>query len=223
MDMVFESTLAPLTKLVMLSLADHANDDGRSIYPSVARLCRKTSISERAVRGTLSDLRKMQIITIAKSSSQHFPTEYTINIRNLAKIRRPARGAPLPRPARGAARPARSAARPARGAPDPSGTHHDPSRGESAQPPTQKSPLVVEELEIALDINLNGDLKTLTDGLARYAPRAGHGEKFARWWWANDFRGRKGEPPTPKQIIQLWPQAFKSHKKITKLVGMRDD
>lgn len=42
-------------KLVLLALADNANDDG-SCFPSVPLLARKTCLSDRAVRGTMRDL-----------------------------------------------------------------------------------------------------------------------------------------------------------------------
>jgi DNA-binding PadR family transcriptional regulator len=33
-------------------------------------------------------------------------------------------------------------------------------------------------------------------------------EKFAEWWYAKDFRGKDGQPPTLTWIMELWPQAF---------------
>lgn len=34
-------------------------------------------------------------------------------------------------------------------------------------------------------------------------------EKFGDWWYAEDWRGKQGQPPTLYQIRELWPQAFK--------------
>ncbi len=48
-------------KLVLLALADNANDDG-SCYPSMALLARKTCLSDRAVRGTMRDLETAQLV-----------------------------------------------------------------------------------------------------------------------------------------------------------------
>lgn len=42
-------------RLVMLSLADHADDDG-ACYPSIKRLCDRTSLAERTVQGTIKKL-----------------------------------------------------------------------------------------------------------------------------------------------------------------------
>jgi hypothetical protein len=42
-------------RLVMLSLADHADDEG-ACYPSIKRLCERTSLAERTVQGTIKKL-----------------------------------------------------------------------------------------------------------------------------------------------------------------------
>lgn len=56
MSAVFDSrTLGPTERLIMLALADHADDDGRC-YPSVLRLCDRTGLSERAVQNNIRKL-----------------------------------------------------------------------------------------------------------------------------------------------------------------------
>jgi len=35
-------------------------------------------------------------------------------------------------------------------------------------------------------------------------------DRFARWWYANDWRGKEGAPPTSRLIRELWPQAFQN-------------
>jgi biotin operon repressor len=56
MSAVFESeSLSPTERLIMLALADHADDDGRC-YPSIERLCRRTGLSERAVQTNIKRL-----------------------------------------------------------------------------------------------------------------------------------------------------------------------
>ena len=44
-------------KMVLMSLCDHANDDGLC-WPAIATICRKTSKSERTVRNALVELKK---------------------------------------------------------------------------------------------------------------------------------------------------------------------
>jgi biotin operon repressor len=56
MSAVFESkTLGPTERLVMLALADHADDEGKC-YPSILRLCERTGLSERAVQTNVKKL-----------------------------------------------------------------------------------------------------------------------------------------------------------------------
>ncbi|ABF63527.1 hypothetical protein TM1040_0794 [Ruegeria sp. TM1040] len=57
MSAVFESeTLGATERLIMLALADHADDEGRC-YPSITRLCQRTGLGERAVQ---TNIRKLQ-------------------------------------------------------------------------------------------------------------------------------------------------------------------
>jgi len=68
------------TKAVLLALADHANDDGLSVYPSVKRIAWKTSLSERTVRTKLKLLREQGFIKIEKLSKVHKANEYSMDI-----------------------------------------------------------------------------------------------------------------------------------------------
>lgn len=64
MSAVFESkTLGPTERLVMLALADHSDDAGRC-YPSNARLCERTGLSERAVRNNIRALEQSGHLTV---------------------------------------------------------------------------------------------------------------------------------------------------------------
>jgi hypothetical protein len=57
MSQVFEAAFkSPTEKLVMLVLADKANDEGQNIFPSVATIARMASLSDRAVQLTLKKL-----------------------------------------------------------------------------------------------------------------------------------------------------------------------
>jgi len=55
-------TKASTAKLVLLAMADHANDEGEGIYPSVETLCRKTALSPQTIRNTFDALRHNGII-----------------------------------------------------------------------------------------------------------------------------------------------------------------
>lgn len=59
--------LTPTQKLVLLSLADNANDQGEC-YPSMAQIGRRTALSERAVRDAIRSLERLQIVSSAARS-----------------------------------------------------------------------------------------------------------------------------------------------------------
>lgn len=66
-----------------LSLADHSDDDGESIYPSVARLSHKTRQGERTVRRQLGHFRDTGWLQVVKQGGlvggRGKTTEYRIN------------------------------------------------------------------------------------------------------------------------------------------------
>lgn len=122
--------LTPAQKAVLVALADHANEDGKHAYPSVARLVIKTSYAERTVRRALSDLRDMNLIVAVGDSTHHKPTEYFIDLSEMqARQDRPARDAPHDLPENTEDLP-ESADRPARDAPKPSVNHPNNRQGE---------------------------------------------------------------------------------------------
>lgn len=55
MQLVWTTTLPAPKKLVLLALADNANDEG-DCYPSIPTISRKCSLSERAVRYAVAEL-----------------------------------------------------------------------------------------------------------------------------------------------------------------------
>jgi hypothetical protein len=90
MSMVFEASCITSTqKLVLLALADHAADDGTSIYPSVETLANKTCLSNAAVRKALKELRgPVGVIRIARRFTSRMPNKYAINVAQLASFKR---------------------------------------------------------------------------------------------------------------------------------------
>jgi hypothetical protein len=93
--------LSAMDKSVLLALADHAADDGSSVYPSIATLAYKTELSERTVREALRHLETAGLIEQEKKPSQHRSAHYRL----IPDKIRAARRAGLkddPRPARGA-------------------------------------------------------------------------------------------------------------------------
>ena len=53
---------SPVSKLVLVALANHAHPDGSAAFPSVATICRYTCLSERSVRQHLDNLEGQGII-----------------------------------------------------------------------------------------------------------------------------------------------------------------
>lgn len=68
MGLAFDYDLAPRLKLLLLAIADHANDDGLC-YPSQKRLAIKTSCSERQVRNLIATLVSENLLEIVERSS----------------------------------------------------------------------------------------------------------------------------------------------------------
>lgn len=56
-----DSSLKPIKKLIMLSLADNANDEG-FCYPSIKTICLKTALSKPTVINNLKDLEELKKI-----------------------------------------------------------------------------------------------------------------------------------------------------------------
>ena len=87
MSQVWENTtLDPYERLVMLSLADHADDEGRC-YPSIARLCERTGMKERGVQVVIRRLKEKGYVSVAENEGRKGTNLYTVT---------PAPHAPLP-------------------------------------------------------------------------------------------------------------------------------
>jgi hypothetical protein len=125
MKMVFESdTLEPYDRLVMLVLAEHADEHG-VCYPSVARICARSGMGERGVQGVLKRLHDRGHIVIDANGGKRGANLYRLNM-----TATPAPDAPLD-PRTTCPTPASDA--PACDAPPPHGMH--PTPAPDAPPP----------------------------------------------------------------------------------------
>lgn len=69
MTWVFEQSRSKKNaRLVLLAIADCANDEGRQAYPSMAKLCQKTGLSERAVTGLVADLERLGELEVKRNA-----------------------------------------------------------------------------------------------------------------------------------------------------------
>lgn len=66
------------TRLVILALADYADDNGGSCWPSVRTICRDTLLSERQVQYALRSLEQMGEITVEQKGGGRRSTMYRI-------------------------------------------------------------------------------------------------------------------------------------------------
>ena len=88
MAQVWELDLPPNEKFLLQSLADHADDNGEHIHPSVARLVWKTGWSERTVQRLLRKLEATEILEpVAYAQGGYgMATDYRINIEKGVKL-----------------------------------------------------------------------------------------------------------------------------------------
>lgn len=87
---------SPTRKAIALKLADHANDDGGSIRPSVERVARETENSARTVQRTLKDFVSEGLLIVEKLGGMgpKSTTHYRFNLKALAALPRTNPGDP---------------------------------------------------------------------------------------------------------------------------------
>lgn len=66
--------------LVMLKLADHANDEGSKVWPAVATIAAQAQCSERTVQNVLKAFRDCGLVGVVKPGGGASPTIYTLNV-----------------------------------------------------------------------------------------------------------------------------------------------
>ena len=84
--LVFEAPLPPNEKIVMLALADYADDSGGNVRPSVDRLVVKTTMSRSTVRRMLDRLERGGYLVVEQKPRQHHPAHYQIDLSALHGI-----------------------------------------------------------------------------------------------------------------------------------------
>jgi hypothetical protein len=125
MALVWQTDLPPHHKLVLLAYADHANDDGESIYPGAARMAAKTSYSPGSIGRTTKDLVAAGLLIRVRRGYRGQRAEFAIDLDTLkgAQSARLSKGAQIGRERRAlVSRKARAGARP---------NHQEPSQPSS--------------------------------------------------------------------------------------------
>lgn len=80
MAQVWETAIDRPQKFVLLALADHADDEGNSVYPSMERIGWKTGYSKRHIQRIMDELVSAEILEVVALQKDHRPTEYKIHI-----------------------------------------------------------------------------------------------------------------------------------------------
>ena len=79
MGQVFKTDLAPNLKLVLVAYADHANDDGTSVYPGEERMVAKTSYSTPTIRRLTRELIATGLLIQTQRGYRTKQAEFRIN------------------------------------------------------------------------------------------------------------------------------------------------
>ena len=82
MSLVFAARLGgPRRKIIALKLADHANDDGAGIYPSIDRIAREAETSRSSVERTLrAFIRDGLLVVVVPGGGRRKPTHYRMHL-----------------------------------------------------------------------------------------------------------------------------------------------
>jgi hypothetical protein len=90
MSEVWQTKLPTIEKMVLLIIADHANDEGTEAWPSQATMAKKASLSIRTIQRAVNSLVKTKFLFVEKHGGgsancrdDRRPHKYTINIKIL--------------------------------------------------------------------------------------------------------------------------------------------
>jgi hypothetical protein len=73
-------------KAVLLAMADHGNDEGKSIYPAYQRLAWKCSMTERGVAKVIERLQSKNLVSVVRHGSGTVTNEYELNTEAIEAI-----------------------------------------------------------------------------------------------------------------------------------------
>lgn len=80
----------PLAKLVLLTLADRCDDDGRDAWPSLATIAAESEVADgRTITARLRDLAALGLIVEQAPPRQRKPRTWAINLAALDRLARP--------------------------------------------------------------------------------------------------------------------------------------
>jgi hypothetical protein len=78
---------SPSRKIVAIKLADVANEDGTSIYPSIATVASEAELSERQVQRIMDEFREAGLLVVVKpGGGRNRPTEYRFDLAAIDRL-----------------------------------------------------------------------------------------------------------------------------------------
>lgn len=80
MGQVYSIELGHAEQDVLLAMADHAQDDGSNVFPSVDRIAWKTGYDRRSVQRAMKALREGCVLVETAAATRTLPTEYRIDL-----------------------------------------------------------------------------------------------------------------------------------------------
>lgn len=87
MSLVWELDLPTSEKMVLLVIADHADDQGENAWPAVATIARKASLSDRQTQRMIKQLTNLGLISVEKQAGgrremrdDRRPNRYTLHL-----------------------------------------------------------------------------------------------------------------------------------------------
>lgn len=101
MSLVWEMDLPTSEKMVLLVIADHADDDGENAWPSMATIARKASVSERQAQRLVKSLASSGFLSVEDQAggrrdmrNDRRPNRYTVHLNGVTSTtpREPQRG-----------------------------------------------------------------------------------------------------------------------------------
>jgi hypothetical protein len=80
---VLESALPPWLKVYAVAFASFAADDGSRVYPTVGRIARMVTRSERQTQKAVTELRRRRVLEVIAPAGRNTATRYHFNVEQL--------------------------------------------------------------------------------------------------------------------------------------------
>lgn len=206
MGLVYNADLPATEKAILLAYADHADHEGNNVYPSIELVAWKTGYSERTVQRMTRNLETAGILEEC-GQGPNGTNRWRINIDKLPKRAGWKTGVTV---CQGdSVSPGGDSVSPqgCQGVTQSVMNHHESSCATGGA--RESFSVLADVCKIDLDLitqrqrgMLNQTIKVLRDRGITPAEI----EAYGAWWYATDWRGKTGQPPTPAQVRETWGQ-----------------